>query len=375
MVVWTYDARMSEGAILSRRGFLRSAALAAAAGAGVALAACGGPAAAPASQPGPAGGSAAASAKPASSASGAASASGQASRGVLKVASTTTAGTQTPLWLAEELHFWTNRGLTVERSIIDSTIGTKALINKDVDVLMQSPPPMIAINANGSVQLVYVGSIYNHSQFGLAVPAEIKTAADLKGKPVGTDLPGSVNYFQTEVMFQKLGLKDSDVTLVPLQSSQGIYAALLQGEIKGAPLGVPQPFQAEGQGFHLLADTFDIKYQNIGPMVLKSRIPELRTRLAALLLGIRDGMQAFTAQPELAKKLISGNTKETDQAILQKTYDFYSKSTQFNLSLQPTLEGIQSMIDFLSQSTIPAAKNAKAEQFVDTSILDQLPAS
>lgn len=367
---------MNASASLSRRELLRTAGtLASATAVGLALAACGAavPAASPATSAASASGPAKPAASAAASAGSSASASAQASLGTLKVASTTSAGTQTPLWLADTLHFWSNRGLNVARSTVNNDIGTKALLAKEIDVLMQSPPPMIAANLNGSIEMVYVGSVFNHSQFALAVPAAIKSAEDLKGKLVGTDLPGSVNNFQTEVMLGKLGLKDSDVKLTPLESSQGIYAALLAGQIQAAPMGVPQPFQAEGKGFHLLVDTFDIKYQNIGPMVLKSRVQELSSKLATLLLGIRDGMQAFAAQPDLAKQLIGTNTKETDQAILQRTYDFYTKDTQFNVSLQPTLEGIQSMIDFLGRTTLPAAKNAKPEQFVDFSILNQIP--
>jgi ABC-type nitrate/sulfonate/bicarbonate transport system substrate-binding protein len=208
----------------------------------------------------------------------------------------------------------------------------------------------------------------------MAVAQGIQSAAELKGKSVGTDLPGTVTNYQTQVMLGKLGLKDSDVQMVRLQGSEAVYAGLLAGQIQGAPIAVPQLFQAEGKGYKVLTDTFDIKYQNIGPVVLKSRLNELRPRLTAFMLGIRDGMQAFVAQPDAAKKLIGTNTKESDDAILQQTYDFYSKTTQFNTSLQPTMEGIQSMIDFLAASTLPAAKGAKPEQFVDSSILNALPA-
>lgn len=359
---------------ISRRGFLQTTgAVVAATGAGWALAACGGTVASPSANAATSG-SAASSGTPAAG-SAVTKASSQSSLGTLKVASTTTAGTQTPLWLADTLHFWTNHGLTVERLTVTSDIGTKTLLAKEIDVLMQSPPPIITANLNGNVDLVYVASVFNHSQFAMAVPAAVQSGADLKGKPIGTDLPGSVNNFQTEVMLGKLGLKDSDVNLIRLESSQGIYAALLAGQIQGAPMGVPQPFQAEGKGFHLLVNTFDIPYQNIGPVVLRSRIPELSSKLGPLLLGIREGIQAFAAQPDLAKQLITTNTKESDAAILQRTYDFYTKDTQFQADLRPTMEGIQSMIDFLSRTILPAAKNAKPEQFVDTSILDQLPKS
>lgn len=343
--------------MIDRRQFLRSACKAAGGVAVLALAGCGSAAAGS--------GSAAASAKPARSA--------PASLGTLKVASTTTAGTQTPLWLAENLGAWTKRGLTVERTQVTADIGTKALIAKEIDVLMQSPPAIVTADLNGGADLTYIASVFNHSQFAMVAQANVQSGADLKGKNVGTDLPGTTSDYQTRILLGKIGLQPSDVGLVKLEPSQGIMAALLSNQIQAGALGVPQPFQLEAKGYRLLADTFDIPYQNIGPVVLKSRIDELGGRLAPLLLGLRDGMQAYVSQPDLAKQLMAKNTKESDQAILQRTYDFYSKDVHFQQDLQPTIEGIQSIIDFLASTILPAAKSAKAEQFVDTHILDQLP--
>jgi hypothetical protein len=70
-------------------------------------------------------------------------------------------------------------------------------------------------------------------------------------------------------------------------------------------------------------------------------------------------------------KLLSQYTKETDANILKRTYDFYKTQAAFEPTLKPTVEGIQSMIDFLAE-TMPAAKTAKPEQFIDSRFLGQL---
>jgi hypothetical protein len=44
----------------------------------------------------------------------------------------------------------------------------------------------------------------------------------------------------------------------------------------------------------------------------------------------------------------------------------------FQEDQQPTLEGIQAMLEFLGNTSMPAAKTAKAEQFVDTRILSRM---
>ncbi|HEX6513037.1 MAG TPA: hypothetical protein VF157_12090, partial [Chloroflexota bacterium] len=112
-----------------------------------------------------------------------------------------------------------------------------------------------------------------------------------------------------------------------------------------------------------------------GPVVLRSRIDELADRLVPLLLGIRDGMRAFNTQPDLAKQLMAKYTEESDAAVLQRTYEFYVKEVHFQDDLEPTLEGIGSIIDFLASTILPVAKAAKPEQFVDRRILERLPRS
>jgi hypothetical protein len=95
--------------------------------------------------------------------------------------------------------------------------------------------------------------------------------------------------------------------------------------------------------------------------------------MAGVLAGMQDAIRAFNSQPDLAKQVLQQTTKEPDQSILQQTYDFYRTQTPFQEDLRPTLEGLQSQLDFLSL-TVPEAAKVKAPQFVDSRILDTLPA-
>jgi hypothetical protein len=71
-------------------------------------------------------------------------------------------------------------------------------------------------------------------------------------------------------------------------------------------------------------------------------------------------------------KVIGDYAKIEDPDILRKTYEFYTKSAPFEPSLQPTIPGIQAMMNFLAPS-VPKLANYKPEQFVDTRFLSQLP--
>jgi hypothetical protein len=91
-----------------------------------------------------------------------------------------------------------------------------------------------------------------------------------------------------------------------------------------------------------------------------------------LLASIRDGIQAWNAQPDLAMKTLDDYSKVGDPDVLKKTYDFYTKTAPFEPTLQPTLPGIKAMMDFLLPA-VPKLANYTPEQFVDTRFLAKLP--
>jgi NitT/TauT family transport system substrate-binding protein len=350
---------------LSRRAFL---ALASVAASGGLLAACGGsraaapPSSAAASAPKPAAGGASGGASPAS----------RGAEPTFKVAYPVITGAQMPLMLADSTGLFAQQHVKVTSHLIEGSISVKALIAKEVDALLQAAATILTADLNGSADLVYVASAYNHSQFSLMVPASVKSAADLKGKIWGNDRPGTTTDYYTKLLLQLIGLKASDVEIRALGSSEVLLTNLLSGQIQAAPQSPPATFQSEAAGFHSIKDTFDIPYQNVGVVVSRARIPELTPALLRFLPAYRGGMQAYTQKPDVAKQLLKQYGKIADQAVLDKSYEFYVKQTSFQLDMQPTLEGIQHMLDFLSES-VPAAKNAKAEQFVDTRLLSQIP--
>ncbi|MFI5268566.1 MAG: ABC transporter substrate-binding protein, partial [Chloroflexota bacterium] len=203
------------------------------------------------------------------------------------------------------------------------------------------------------------------------VAPSIKSAADLKGKVVGSDQPGTISEFQIVSMLSELGLRPSDVILRPLGGSAVRISSLLAGQVQAAGLNPPFSFQAEGEGYKLLANLYKPPVLDLGAVVLRSRIDELTAALVPFVEGCREGVRAFNKQPELAIKVMQQYTKESDSDILRKTYDLYKDSVPFQEDQQPSLEAIQAMLEFMG-NTIPAAKTAKAEQFVDTRIVSRM---
>jgi ABC-type nitrate/sulfonate/bicarbonate transport system substrate-binding protein len=343
-------------------------------GSAVVLPACGGAAAAPASSSAPvaakpSGAPPSTSAKPAASAPVTSSAAAKPS-GTLRVAYPVLAATMSPLWIASDTKAFEQNGVTVNSQFVASNNAIFALAAKELDVVITSSAPVITAGLNGQ-DLVFVGSCLNHATFAMWSQPSIKTAADLKGKTVAADKPGTPADYAARRVLSDMGLKPSDVNILGLGGSEVAYKALLSNQVQAALMSPPESFGAEANGYVLLKDTFSVPYQNNGMVVSRSRLTELAPSMPAFLSGMRQGMLTFNSQPDVAIATLKKYTKEEDAAILKKTYDFHKTSAPWELSLQPNIEGIATMLDFLG-ATLPAAKQAKAEQFVDTRFLSQV---
>jgi ABC-type nitrate/sulfonate/bicarbonate transport system substrate-binding protein len=360
--------------MISRRAFIRTALGGCAAGAAGLLGACGGTAApsAPAATSAAAEASASTSAQAAPATAGSpASASPKTSGLTFSIAYGSPGGFTVPLWLADVNHAFSDVGVTAKVSYIESSAAVSALIAKDVDAILLSAAPVIQADLNGNAGLVFTASVLNRPVFALYAPKSIQTAADVKGKVVASDRPGTPTDFGTRLLLSKLGLKASDVQILPVGGSAQTVAALVSGQAQAAAISPPASFQAEDKGFHPVTDIYEVPYQGIGVVMVKSRLDQLAAATGPFLKGLRRGVQLYGEQPEMAMKLLSQYSKETDETILKRTYDFYKTQAAFEPTLKPTVEGIQSMIDFLAES-MPAAKTAKPDQFIDNRFLAQL---
>jgi ABC-type nitrate/sulfonate/bicarbonate transport system substrate-binding protein len=273
--------------------------------------------------------------------------------------------------MADAVQSFKLHGVTVTLQRVESSALVPALQAGDVDGFLQSASPVITGDLNGKLDLVFVGSPSNHSPSSLMSSPTVQTAAELKGKAVATDRPGTPVAYSTGVELAQIGLQPTDVQLLPVGTSDATLAALLSGQVAAATLSPPQAFQAKAKGFNTLTDMYKLPYQGSGVVMSRAALDRLSTATLAFLQGLRDGVVAYPQQPELAMQLLSQYSGETDRDILQQTYEFYRDQTPFDPSLRPNLAGIRSVLEFL-RDTVPGAAAATPEQFVDLRFVDRL---
>ena len=128
-----------------------------------------------------------------------------------------------PLTLADKAGIFKKNGLDVEIKMIPQKDRHLALASKSIQCAATTVETHVAWNTNGVpiVQIVQLDKSYGAD--GIAVRNEVKNFADLKGKTVAVDAPGTASYFTLAWMLSKNGMSIKDVktvTLAPQPAAQ-----------------------------------------------------------------------------------------------------------------------------------------------------------
>jgi len=287
----------------------------------------------------------------------------------LRVAYLSTSSTMASVWMAKDSGAFTREGLDIEVLSMQSTSAIPALLANEIDVVQVSAAPVLTAALRG-IDVTFIAGLLNTMIWDFYVRPEIKSIEQLKGKIIGTDRPGTPVAYGTLVALKKMGLTAKDVQLRPLGSSPQIVAAFYAGQIAGGVGSPPASFRMERDGFRSVLSLIGEPYQNVGLVVRKSRIDELSAKLVPLLRAVRSGIERYYADKPFAMKVIGKYAYETDQDVLDKSYEFFKKAG-FRRELVTSEAGLQGVLNFLSES-IPEAKTAKPSQFFDDRILRQV---
>jgi len=290
----------------------------------------------------------------------------------LRVAYLSTSTTMAPVWMAKDSGAFAKESLDVEVLSMSSSSAIPALIANEIDVVEVSAAPVLTASLRG-IDVVFIAGLLNTMIWDFYARPEIKNVEQLKGKIIGTDRPATPVAYGTLVALKKMGLTPKDVQLRPLGSSPQIVAAFYAGQIAGGVGSPPASFKLERDGFHSLVSLLEVPYQNVGLVVRKGRMDELGSRLVPLLRAVRSGIDRYYADKSFAMKVIGKYAKESDNDVLDRSYEFFKKAG-FRRELVTSESGVQGILDFLSES-IPEAKTAKPSQFFDDRFVRQVNSS
>lgn len=283
-------------------------------------------------------------------------------------------GYQAPIWIAHELKFFAKHGMISELvRIAGGARSTAALLANALQLSQSAGVAPVQANLAGGDLVIIATSTNRPTVSIVGQPKTVKKPQDLIGKTVGLVGPGEMNTFFFLNALERWGIDPKSVTVLAIPGTQPRLAAVVAGTIDATVLAPPFSFEAERYNLTPLADfaAGSDAFPQSGLVVRKELLRGNRDLVKRMLMAYVEAIHVLKTDVEKSLPIMKKYMRITDEVIAKRSYDYYSKLFSF-----PPLtdeKGIGAVLKFLAtQPGGAAAKNAKAEEFFDNSLLQEL---
>jgi NitT/TauT family transport system substrate-binding protein len=279
---------------------------------------------------------------------------------------------QAPFWFMKDGGFFKQEGLDANLVYISaSSTMAQAMLAGDVALSTANSQAVVDTGLQGG-DLVSIGAIVNFVALYVIAAPEIKSVADLRGKPVGVSRFGATTDFGIQMFLKKYGLEPvRDVPIIQIGGLPELAAALAKKSIYAAAMSYPMGLVAQQAGMRVLANLAkeEIPFLHQGLTTTGKFVRERRAQAKAFVRAYGSAVHFMHTRKEEAKAIVSRYTKVTDPVMLEGTmqyaYDFVEKIPLVKR------EAFQTTLDEAARKN-PKAKQAKPEQFYDNSLVQEL---
>jgi NitT/TauT family transport system substrate-binding protein len=277
---------------------------------------------------------------------------------------------QVHIWIAKDAGLFKKHGLDTEVIFFrGGQMATQALVAGDPPIVNIGTVVQAGLQGHDVVLIASSESAYNYSVVARPGVAKIE---QLKGKRLGVSGFGSASHNAALILLKKFNLEpNKDVAVVVAGPTMERLAAVDAGRIDSTILTPSEMPRARKQGLVEVYDMLDlgIEVQGNGFATSRSFIRSNREIALSALKGYVEALFYIPRNREETRRITAKYMRTTDPEVLDATYDWFVK--RVSKKPYPTLKGIQYLLDEVA-SKLPNAKNAKPEQFVDLSLLQQL---
>ena len=277
---------------------------------------------------------------------------------------------QSNVWVAKEMGLFKKYGLDVEPIFLrGGQVATQALAAGDPPIVNIGTVVQADLQGFNLVLIAAVETKYDQIVFARK---GINKLEDLKGKNFGISGFGSATNYAANMLFKHLGLEPGkDVALIPAGPDAERIAAMMAGKIDASLFTSSSAAPARKAGFNELFQVADlgVEVQGNGFATSRTYVATNRETVKNALRGFVEAIYYIYANKKEAQKVFAKYMRTNDPDVLEDSYQGYIKMVP--KKPYPTLKGIQYILDLLAP-TLPQAKTAKPEQFVDLSFLQEL---
>ena len=293
----------------------------------------------------------------------------------LKVAVSTATPHNTPLWVAKDKKLFDKYGVDVQLIfVMGGALVSQMLAAGEIQVAASSPAAFVSLIAGGEDIAAFLG-ISNTSPFALIAQPNIKKAADLRGKRIGTARFGGSSHVSALIALDHLGLDVKRDNIVIMQTGldpervaalegKGLDAAMLQRLATKAML-------SKGYTQLLNLNHAKIPYQNTVLAARRDYMAAHAKLFDSFTRGIVEGY-GYVFNKENKQTVKEVLVKNLRLPNIDAAEDFYLEAQEeLDRKPYPTVEGTRTVIKFVAERN-PKVAALKAERVVDLSWLKKL---
>ena len=293
----------------------------------------------------------------------------------VRIAVSTATPHNTPLWVAKDKKIFEKYGLDVQLIFVaGGSLVAQMLAAGEIQVAAGAPAALVNLIAAGEKIVMFLG-LSNTSPFTLVTQPNIKKAADLVGKKLGTARFGGSSHISALIALEHLGLnaKRDNIAILQTGLDPERMAALEAKALDAAMLQRLPTKIMLGKGYTPLLNLNQAKipYQNT-VLAAKRDFVSARAKVAenftrAVVEGY--GYVFNKENKQAVKEVIAKNLR---LAKADDAEDFYLEAQEeLNRKPYPTLEGTRTVLKYVAEQN-PKVASVKAEEIVDPSLLKTL---
>ena len=230
-----------------------------------------------------------------------------------------------PAYVAKESGIFERNFLDVDLQLIASATGLPALLSGQTQLAHIGGSEALTATAGGG-DVVVVANTGPVWPYQLYAAADIKTAADLKGKKVAIAGVGGTFDIGIRTLLPKLGLvPDTDVTIFSTGSTANATAALLSGGVSATLSSPPDTLKLEAAGFHSVAKMADLNLSTAATTIVVTRtyLNENRAVVQRYVDAIVQGIAKARSDKPATIAALKKYLKSEDDKAMGAAYDWY----------------------------------------------------
>jgi len=271
------------------------------------------------------------------------------------------------MWMADAAGLYRAQGLNVEIiNMNGGSHGAQELAAGNIEVMHVGLSSVVRLNRGGA-NLRFIASLSNVIRFTFFSAPDVRTAAQLKGGAVGVSTFGSESDATVTLALARLGLTRADVTLKEYGGGIKRIEAVQSGAIRATAVNEPVTSIARERGLYPLVDLAaeNIPWLFSGVVVKKDYLDTHRDVLKRFVRATVEGNYIALTDAKRAREVLAKGAHIETTKIDDISYaDFKQQSPP---DLVPVRAGADNII-----AQFPADVSRKVEDYVDTSLLDEL---